>query len=248
MYTTDRIESSENLSILLVGNDSQYCLKLKTQLRGLLKACTVSDCSIHTAKSLRTRNFDLVLIDVGLLSNGNDVIAVLQNLQKGKEKIKSLLLYNNLNFHLINPIKQVGARSHAFKLELNHKLEDIISTVLQGKAYNIFSEEHTSLQNITPDPSTSNIPDQTLTLTERQFQVLKLVEEGLINREIGRELYITEHTVKVYVRELFEIFGVPRRKKDPEASKFNSRNLLVRKARNANIVIQGENPAIIHRL
>jgi len=41
-------------------------------------------------------------------------------------------------------------------------------------------------------------------LTERELQVLKLVARGLNNREIARQLYISENTVKNHVRNILE--------------------------------------------
>lgn len=42
-----------------------------------------------------------------------------------------------------------------------------------------------------------------LTLTERELQVLKGMAEGKSNAEIGRELFVSEDTVKTHARRLF---------------------------------------------
>src|SRR5690606_9808950 len=41
-------------------------------------------------------------------------------------------------------------------------------------------------------------------LTERELEVLKLVAQGLTNRDIAAELYISENTVKNHVRNILE--------------------------------------------
>ena len=41
-------------------------------------------------------------------------------------------------------------------------------------------------------------------LTERELEVLRFVAQGQSNREIGRELYIAENTVKNHVRNILE--------------------------------------------
>ena len=38
--------------------------------------------------------------------------------------------------------------------------------------------------------------------TEREQQVLRLIADGLVNREIGHRLYLSEETVKSHVRHL----------------------------------------------
>jgi two-component system nitrate/nitrite response regulator NarL len=44
-------------------------------------------------------------------------------------------------------------------------------------------------------------------LTRREREVLRLVSQGLSNREIARTLWIAESTVKVHVRHVFEKLG-----------------------------------------
>ncbi len=38
--------------------------------------------------------------------------------------------------------------------------------------------------------------------TQREVQVLQLISEGLVNREIGKALFLSEETVKSHVRHL----------------------------------------------
>jgi DNA-binding NarL/FixJ family response regulator len=43
-----------------------------------------------------------------------------------------------------------------------------------------------------------------LKLTERELEVLRLVARGLNNREVAKELFISENTVKNHVRNILE--------------------------------------------
>jgi DNA-binding NarL/FixJ family response regulator len=45
-------------------------------------------------------------------------------------------------------------------------------------------------------------------LTERELQVLRGMSEGKSNGQIGRELYLSEDTVKTHARRLFRKLGV----------------------------------------
>jgi DNA-binding NarL/FixJ family response regulator len=44
-------------------------------------------------------------------------------------------------------------------------------------------------------------------LTERELQVLRGMADGKSNAEIGRELYVSEDTVKTHARRLFRKLG-----------------------------------------
>lgn len=48
-------------------------------------------------------------------------------------------------------------------------------------------------------------------LHRREIQILKLVEQGLRNREIGARLHISEETVKWYLKRVYESLGVNNR-------------------------------------
>jgi ATP/maltotriose-dependent transcriptional regulator MalT len=59
---------------------------------------------------------------------------------------------------------------------------------------------------------THSAPDHSvLTLSPREKEVLSLVAQGLSNREIGLELFISPVTVKVHVRHIFDKLGVKSR-------------------------------------
>ena len=48
-------------------------------------------------------------------------------------------------------------------------------------------------------------------MTKRESDVVRLAVEGLSNREIARELGLTEHTVKNYLFRIFDKLGVSNR-------------------------------------
>ena len=59
--------------------------------------------------------------------------------------------------------------------------------------------------------STVVTPSSSAVLTDRQFEVLKLVAAGRSNKEIARSLFIAEGTVKVHITAAFRALGVHNR-------------------------------------
>jgi len=51
-------------------------------------------------------------------------------------------------------------------------------------------------------------PDPAAALSHREMQVLRLVTKGMANKQIGRALGISEHTVKVHLGNVFRQIGV----------------------------------------
>ncbi len=58
-------------------------------------------------------------------------------------------------------------------------------------------------------------------LTERELKILALIAEGMTNREIGEQLYLSEKTVKHHVSDILGKLGLSRR---VEAAAFASRH------------------------
>jgi predicted ATPase/DNA-binding CsgD family transcriptional regulator len=61
------------------------------------------------------------------------------------------------------------------------------------------------------DEESSGARRQPTILSKREEEVLRLVAEGLTNKEIARRLIVTENTVKTYVTSLFNKLGVDSR-------------------------------------
>jgi DNA-binding NarL/FixJ family response regulator len=65
-------------------------------------------------------------------------------------------------------------------------------------------------ENEAPAEVEEEVPEidtRRLTLTERELQVLRGMAEGKSNAEIGRELFVSEDTVKTHARRLFRKLG-----------------------------------------
>ncbi len=58
---------------------------------------------------------------------------------------------------------------------------------------------------------TQEQPPDLLALTPRQGEILALVAQGMTNAEIGRELFLTEGTVKQHLRAVYKALGVSSR-------------------------------------
>lgn len=55
------------------------------------------------------------------------------------------------------------------------------------------------------------VRQQTLGITAREFEILTLIAQGLSNREIAAQLFVSENTVKTHCARVFDKLGAARR-------------------------------------
>jgi DNA-binding NarL/FixJ family response regulator len=93
-----------------------------------------------------------------------------------------------------------GARGFLSKDASAPDLRNAVSAALAGVGL-----LEATQRPIAPAP---RVPDDIPELTERELQVLRGMSRGLSNGQIGRELYLSEDTVKTHARRLFRKIGV----------------------------------------
>jgi two-component system NarL family response regulator len=95
---------------------------------------------------------------------------------------------------------QAGAKGYILKeSELNQYLEAIYS-VMRGEAY------------LSPDLTTKLVKRRlSPQLSEKEYEVLSLLVQGLRNKEIAKQLHITQNTVKNHLVKIFDKLGVQSR-------------------------------------
>ena len=69
------------------------------------------------------------------------------------------------------------------------------ASISRATAYRYFPNQRTLLAAAHPETAVES-------LTPREIEVLQLISEGLVNREIGHRLFLSEETVKSHVRHL----------------------------------------------
>jgi DNA-binding NarL/FixJ family response regulator len=138
---------------------------------------------------------DLVLLDVRMPGLGG--VEALRRLVAVHPEASVLMLTLAEDTDGVARAVAAGARGY---LRKDATREELVATV--GQALNR-SRGRDSMAS-RPRPTVEGMPPS---LTERELQVLSGMSRGRSNAEIGRELYLSEDTVKTHARRLFRKLG-----------------------------------------
>ncbi len=95
---------------------------------------------------------------------------------------------------------KAGARGYVLKGVSAKELSDVVRSACAGDVYVSPSIAAEMLVSLTKGKA----PDPLQELTERERQILELIGNGLTNREIGDEIFLSEKTIKHYVTNILQ--------------------------------------------
>ena len=160
-------------------------------------------------KLLDIHELDVVLLDCNMpIMNGIEVLGIIK--AKG-DKIKVIMLTVENDRKTINTAINIGADGYMLKDSAGEEIVNAIRTVYKGEKYIDKSLVSILFSDIKiKDKKASNILDK---LSKREVEVLIKISEGLSNKEIGEQLYLSEKTIKNYATNLFRKINVEDRVK-----------------------------------
>jgi DNA-binding NarL/FixJ family response regulator len=148
---------------------------------------------------------DLVLMDLKMpLMNG--VIAT-RKIREKYPHIHVLVLTTYDDDEWIFDAIRGGAAGYLLKDTPPKELIIAIKGTIEGKSYIDPSIGAKVLTQVAAQKKPEPLPS-TFTLSDREFEVLNLVAQGLTNADIAQKLFLTEGTVRNYTSEIFKKLGV----------------------------------------
>jgi DNA-binding NarL/FixJ family response regulator len=142
---------------------------------------------------------DVVLLDISMPGWGGIVTAEKITIACPAAKVMMLTVMEDES-KLLAAFK-AGARAYVLKGISAHELARVVRSVAEGEAYVTPSLAAGILVAL----SRSAAPQDPLEeLSEREAEILKLVVQGLTNREIGERLHLSEKTIKHYITNILE--------------------------------------------
>lgn len=202
-------KTEDKIRIILVDDHKLFRCGIKSLFEKSSCVCVVAEASNgkEGISKILAQNPDVVLLDLELGDiNGLDLI---EKVMAQKPNVKFAILTSHLNEHVVNKAMKMGIYGYILK-DINAQMLDmIVQSVSKGamwidkKAVQILRELN---PNVIPTTSISrsNFKSTHANLTQREYEVLKLVVDGKSNQQIADILHISEHTSKAHVCNIIQ--------------------------------------------
>ncbi|AEP29864.1 response regulator transcription factor [Brumicola nitratireducens] len=186
---------------------------MREAIRGALSHCfdnvtfLESDSLDSTIAVLRkNRNISIIIFD--LTMPGCDNFYGLLRVKELFPSVPMVVLSASDSPEVISQVMAFGADGFIAKTTGTETIKEAIITILKGGKW-LSKEAEKAIVNV--DTNATDIADKLKTLTPKQFQVLKLVKDGLMNKQIATTLDVTEATVKAHIGVVFKKLDVKTR-------------------------------------
>jgi DNA-binding NarL/FixJ family response regulator len=146
---------------------------------------------------------DLVLLDIRMPQL--DGLACLDLIRKRHPEIRVVVLSAYMDRDRIEAALRRGATAYIVKGVNPLDLASALRQAVQGTVFNVLGA-----------PEDGEVAGEA-GLTKREVEMLKAVARGLSNHAIGKEMWVTEQTVKFHLRNIYRKLGVTSR---TEAARF----------------------------
>ena len=163
----------------------------------------------HVVPAVRETKPNVVLLDMRMPEL--DGLACLERLRKHDPTIAVVILSSYSDEAQIEAARKAGALGYVVKTVEPVDLAAVLRSAVSGKSFAVWGVE--APQGAAPTGAPA--------LSEREGAVLEAVARGLSNREIGRQLWISEQTVKFHLRNIYRKLGLASR---TEAARYAHRS------------------------
>lgn len=204
----------DRISVLVVTADNMTSELLRNAFGHSRKGFSVQTMTGSSQKiigGLAAHKPDVALISEELQDGPQAGVKVLQRLQSSHNTPAIMLLQNRKPERVVNAFRG-GARGIFYRSHSLKALSKCIRMVHKGQIWASNEDlEHLISALTHSKPLRFDNSEGMPLLTRREEEVVRLVADGLKNREIAEKLQVKEHSVRNYIYRIFEKLGVSSR-------------------------------------
>jgi two-component system, NarL family, nitrate/nitrite response regulator NarL len=154
----------------------------------------------------------VVIVSAHLDDDPQGGLATLRQFHEVSPHVPSIIMLDSPKREVVLEAFRAGARGIFSEHESLDTLRKCVRVVFEGQVWATSREVRIALEALTSARTIQITGAGGLKLlTPRELQVVKLLAEGLTNREIGARLGLSRHTIKNYLLKIFDKVGVSNR-------------------------------------
>ena len=162
-----------------------------------------AETGVEAVKMAKELKPDVILMDIGLPEL--DGIQATRKIKEFDKNVKIIVLTSHGEEKEVNNAIAAGANAYALKDIKTEYLVMVLRSVKDGAVWFDPNVAHLVKKNTSSQPaSRADFRANHANLTEREYEVLKLIVDGKSNQEIADELKISEHTAKAHVCNIIQ--------------------------------------------
>lgn len=195
----------EKVKVLIVDDHTVFCEALSSLLtiKGEVDVVGIASNAEDAFKKVKQLNPDVVLMDIELKdSDGIQTTRIIKEKHPDTEVI--ILTMHTDEQYLLEAI-QAGAKGYILKDFPSSLLLEAIKYVAEGKS--LFDPTSSSRVlnelKLLLNKKRQLTEEKDSSLSKREVEILKLIAEGYTNKEIAQKLYLSEHTVRNHISNIF---------------------------------------------
>ena len=208
MFTTIE-QSIETINVVIVEDYKLTRVGLRSTINEFENISVVGEAedAIQGLEIIKKEHPQVVLMDLGL--PGMNGIEATQKLKEMYPEINVIILTSHDREEEVLAALGSGASAYCLKDIDPKTLSSVIRNVAKGACWLDSAIAKVAL-NLFPKPEninfqgSSEISDARAQLTEREFEVLRLLVKGKSNTEIAKELIVSVHTAKAHVCSILQ--------------------------------------------
>jgi DNA-binding NarL/FixJ family response regulator len=193
--------------VVLFCEDALFCEVVRLSLQRLdrMEVLDAADVSA-AARLVASSTVDAVVLD-GDAAPPPAVVADIEQLLRAGDDLRVIVLLDDEDQRLVSTLLDAGATSCVSKSVYPSDLGAVIRQAARGTVFHR-PEPLVADETAVPGPKPNGADPA---LTRRELEILRLARDGVGNKEIARDLWITEQTVKFHLSNVYRKLGVSNR-------------------------------------
>jgi DNA-binding NarL/FixJ family response regulator len=207
-------EQESSISVLVAESCLMSCELLVTALERSRYPISVAASATDSEEVLRqysSSNPDVCIIGSDLKDGAHSGFGVTRELRSLSPNARVILLLESEQRQSVLEAFRSGAVGVFSREEPFETLCKSVRKVHEGQVWASNRQLHYLVESLTELGTTATEDKGVQLLTKREKELVQLVTEGRTNRDISRELGLSEHTVRNYLFRIFNKLGTSNR-------------------------------------